>query len=281
MSGVKISGFIDVLSRRHVRRLLDRTMARGLSSSLVRSIKYGGVAFEEGNAFVLGTTHILPDQTAELTIYSLPSSWGEDYYMDTTILHQLGHVVYNFLLSDKDREEWRSLIAENPTVLGDPEGGEEVFCESYSTWIYDQEGAHHIWGESVTSFFKGLAGNIEAALHSPVIREQVALIIMRAPWLAARIDATLRHPIVAALIAALLAALIVHECYGPGSLASEVSIGTGTVEVRAHLPHPISPSPTVHSPETIGIPAHPLINRLPIPALPGFLQPPCAPDAGH
>lgn len=99
-------------------------------SDLVRGYK---IVFQPGNCLKGDDKHIglIDEKNKTITIAS-PWNYGREY----TLLHEVAHAVWKFLLSKKNKNEWKRLL-EQEREKGKPhirQNHEEIFCMTYAQY---------------------------------------------------------------------------------------------------------------------------------------------------
>jgi hypothetical protein len=111
---------------------IKRTMKK-LPSEHARLVRGYKVVFQPSNSLKGDKKHIgLIDEKNKTITISSPWHYGREY----TLLHEIGHAVWKYLVSDEKKEEWKKILskvkAENKKDLNQDE--EEIFCMSYAQY---------------------------------------------------------------------------------------------------------------------------------------------------
>lgn len=99
-------------------------------SDLVKDYK---IVFQSGNCLGGDDRHIgvIDEKNKTITIAS-PWNYGREH----TLLHEVGHAVWKFILDDEKRKEWKKILkserAKGKTHIRQDD--EEVFCMTYSQY---------------------------------------------------------------------------------------------------------------------------------------------------
>lgn len=97
-------------------------------SGLVKGYK---IVFQPGTSLKGDDGHIgLIDEKNKRITIAAPWNYGREY----TLLHEIGHAVWKFLMDDQKKKEWKAILkkerSKNKTHLGQDD--EEIFCMTYA-----------------------------------------------------------------------------------------------------------------------------------------------------
>jgi len=114
--------------------------------NLVRGFKY---TFQPGNTLKGDNDHIgFIDEKKKTITIAAPWNYGREY----TLLHELGHAVWQHILDDKKREEWKRIVKN--TKNKQKQGAEELFCMAYANTYSNRKieiHSHDSWEKFIKS----------------------------------------------------------------------------------------------------------------------------------
>lgn len=108
---------------------IQKTIAR-IPKSHSELVKDYEIVFQPNNTLKGDDRHIglIDEKNKRITIAS-PWNYGREY----TLLHEIGHAVWKFLVSDKQKAEWKRLVSkEKSRDKNLKQNEEEVFCMLYA-----------------------------------------------------------------------------------------------------------------------------------------------------
>lgn len=120
-------------------------------ADLVKDYKF---VFQPTNCLKGDNKHIglIDEKNKTITIAS-PWNYGREY----TLLHEVGHAVWKYILDDDKRAEWKKLLApirrKNKKDLG--QNDEEIFCMAYAQ-AYAKNKLEKYDHEELVDFVRGL-----------------------------------------------------------------------------------------------------------------------------
>jgi len=96
-----------------------------LHRDLFKGYKY---VFEPNNTLKGDNEHIgcIDEKKKTITI-AAPWNYGREW----TLLHELGHQVWKYLLTDEEKKRWREIVKK--TKEKQNQGAEELFCMGYAS----------------------------------------------------------------------------------------------------------------------------------------------------
>ncbi len=131
LSDAEVLGMLAKLPEAHA------THAGFLQLTYVDSVQYrnGGA---KGSNHVFGVTLINEEQTkAVIRIFRQTPEGNNDLFeLNTTIYHEVGHVVFMLVMSEEQRLEWRSIHATG-NLMWNVAGADPVehFAETYAQYV--------------------------------------------------------------------------------------------------------------------------------------------------
>lgn len=128
----------------------------------LKKIPPGHAALVRGYRFVFQPTsclkgddkHIgLIDEKNKTITIAAPWNYGREY----TLLHEVGHAVWKYILDDSKKAEWKKLLRpikkSNKKDLNQDD--EEIFCMAYAQ-VYAKNGLEKYEHEKLLAFVRGL-----------------------------------------------------------------------------------------------------------------------------
>jgi hypothetical protein len=136
-------------SEKDVRRTLKRIPAA--HAALVKDYKF---VFQPTNCLRGDNKHIgLIDEKNKTITIAAPWNYGREY----TLLHEVGHAVWKYILDDDKRAEWKKLLGpvrkRNKRDLD--QNDEEIFCMAYAQ-AYAKNGLEKYDHDELVDFVRGL-----------------------------------------------------------------------------------------------------------------------------
>jgi hypothetical protein len=118
--------YLESEEKDDVKRTLEKIPKK--HSELVKDYK---IIFQPGNCLKGDDSHIglIDEKNKTITIAS-PWNYGREY----TLLHEVGHAVWKFVMKDSDKKEWKRLLSkERRSGKGHlKQDDEEIFCMTYA-----------------------------------------------------------------------------------------------------------------------------------------------------
>jgi hypothetical protein len=118
--------YLESEEKKDVKRTLEK-----IPEKHARLVKNYEIVFQPSNTLKGDDKHIgLIDEKRKKITISAPWNYGREY----TLLHEIGHAVWKFLLDEGSRKEWKALLekerAKSKKNLGQED--EEIFCMIYA-----------------------------------------------------------------------------------------------------------------------------------------------------
>lgn len=94
--------------------------------NLIKDFKF---EFQPGHTLKNDTNHIgvIDEKNKKITI-AAPYNYGREY----AILHEIGHIVWKYLVSHDSRKAWADIVKNTKTKQ--EQNNEELFCQAYSNF---------------------------------------------------------------------------------------------------------------------------------------------------
>ena len=144
ITGFEASG---VMGNKEVKSLLDSLPRKHVSNPPLRSIVYKDIVISEMPAHrkypamnVLGSCVINEnDSVANITLYRQQENGNLDEYdFRVSIVHEIGHVVFEYFLNKQKQQEWYSYCVD-AGMYWNPAGRDplEHFCDTYAQFYFN------------------------------------------------------------------------------------------------------------------------------------------------
>lgn len=136
-------------SEKNIKKTLGRIPAE--HRELLRGYK---IVFQPTNCLRGDNKHIgLIDEKNKTITIAAPWNYGREY----TLLHEIGHAVWKYILDDKKRADWKKLLRpikkRNKRDLN--QNDEELFCMAYAQ-AYAKNGLEKYDHDELVDFVRGL-----------------------------------------------------------------------------------------------------------------------------
>lgn len=119
--------------------------------ALVKDYKF---VFQPTNCLRGDNRHIgLIDEKKKTITIAAPWNYGREY----TLLHEVGHAVWKYVLDDDKRAEWKKLLRpiKNKNKKDLDQNDEEIFCMAYAQ-AYAKNGLEKYDHDELVDFVRGL-----------------------------------------------------------------------------------------------------------------------------
>lgn len=137
------------MGEKDIKKTLGRIPAK--HRALVKDYKF---VFQPTNCLRGDNKHIgLIDEKNKTITIAAPWNYGREY----TLLHEVGHAVWKYILDDEKRAEWKKLLRpikrRNKKDLD--QNHEEIFCMAYAQ-AYAKNGLEKYDHDELVDFVRGL-----------------------------------------------------------------------------------------------------------------------------
>jgi hypothetical protein len=125
---MKFRQYISEEEEKDIRSTLEKIPKK--HSGLVKDYE---ISFHPSNALKGDKKHVgFIDEDKKKIVVSSPWNYGREY----TLLHEIGHAVWKYLVDDEKKSEWKKTLAvvrsKNKKDLSQDD--EEIFCMSYAQY---------------------------------------------------------------------------------------------------------------------------------------------------
>jgi hypothetical protein len=126
MTYMRFKQYISNEEKKDINDTLEKIPAK--HSKLVRGYE---ISFQPSNCLKGDKGHIgFIDEENKKIVIASPWNYGREY----TLLHEVGHAVWKYILKDNDKAEWKKTLdgvrAKNKKELS--QNDEEIFCMCYA-----------------------------------------------------------------------------------------------------------------------------------------------------
>ena len=123
---MRFKKYIEDEEKKDIRKTLEKIPKT--HANLVRNYE---ISFQPNNSLRGDKNHIgFIDEENKRIVISSPWNYGREY----TLLHEVGHAVWKYLVSEEKKKEWKRIVGEvrkkNRKDLS--QNDEEIFCMSYA-----------------------------------------------------------------------------------------------------------------------------------------------------
>lgn len=116
---------------------------------LIRGYKF---EFQPTNTLKGDNDHIgYVDEAKKKIVVASPWNYGREY----TLLHEIGHTVWKYLVDDKSKKKWKSIVEK--TKNRQNQGSEELFCMAYANYYSKNKieiHTHKTWDDFIKNLPK-------------------------------------------------------------------------------------------------------------------------------
>lgn len=123
---MRFKKYVQEEERNDIKKTLEKIPKR--HADLVKDYE---ISFESNNSLKGDKKHIgFIDEENKKIVISAPWNYGREY----TLLHEVGHAVWKYLVDNDKKKSWKALLAserkKNPKDLSQED--EEIFCMCYA-----------------------------------------------------------------------------------------------------------------------------------------------------
>jgi hypothetical protein len=127
---IKFYEYVLVREDKEAKKDIENTMSK-IPSKHADLVKNYKIIFQPKNTLAGDDRHIgVIDEKEKTITISAPWNYSRQY----TLLHEIGHAVWKFILKDEDKKEWKKIVkstrSKNKKDLN--QNDEEIFCMSYA-----------------------------------------------------------------------------------------------------------------------------------------------------
>jgi len=132
---------------------INRTLEK-IPEEHAKLVKDYEIVFQKSNTLDGDKKHIgLIDEKKKRITIAAPWNYGREY----TLLHEIAHAVWKFIVDEKKKKNWKSLLraerSKNSKNLGQDD--EEIFCMIYAQ-VYAKNKMEKYKNKTLEGFIKGI-----------------------------------------------------------------------------------------------------------------------------